>query len=74
MGAKHLFHMMQLILTQPEEIQDIARRVVQNNAFYAHPENILVAMLEDEDKTIRKEALDKITAVRAKGLVNISAK
>lgn len=60
MGAKHLFHMMQLILTQPEEIQDIAQRVVQNNAFYAHPENILVAMLEDEDKAIRKEALDKI--------------
>ena len=31
-------------------------------------------MLEDEDKAIRKEALDKIKAVRAKGLVKIRTK
>ena len=56
-GAPHLFHMMKLVLTQSERVQQIAMPVVQNNAYYAHPENILVAMVEDREEAVRREAI-----------------
>lgn len=65
MGAKHLYDMMELIKkTQPEDVQAIAMRVMQHNAYFAHPENILAAMLVDDSEEIRKRAVEKILAVR----------
>ena len=74
MGAENIFNIPHLILTQPKEIQDIATPVVNDNSYYAYPENILEPMLEEENEAIRKVSLDKIRAVRAKGSVNFSIK
>ena len=39
-GAKNVFSLMQLVKTQPKEIQDIAKKYVQINAFFAHNCNV----------------------------------
>ena len=65
MGAKHVYHTMKLIQTQPEDVQVIAMRVVQHNAYFAHPENLLCTMLTDDDVGVRKEAVEKVLAIRA---------
>ena len=36
-----------------KEEQLVAQKVIQRNGFYAHPENVLKAMLTDEDVSFR---------------------
>ena len=38
-------------------------KVLQNNAFFAHHENILLAMLGDNDQNIRAKVVDKILQI-----------
>jgi len=66
MGSRHLFLTMRLIKTQSEEVQIIAKRVLQHNAYFAHPENILCTMLEDDEISVRKKAVEKILKCREK--------
>lgn len=64
-GAKNVFNMLQLLKTQPLDIQNIAKKYVQINAFFAHSSNLLVAMLaEKDDESIRKQAVDGIIEIR----------
>ena len=42
------------------KIRNIALHYVQVNAFFAHPENILLSMLSDEDPSVRNVAVNKI--------------
>jgi hypothetical protein len=44
-GAKHLFNEIELVRTicNADE-RDVAFKVIQDNAFFAHPENIILAM------------------------------
>ena len=57
---------MQLVKTQPKEIQDIAKKYVQINAFFAHSSNLLITMLADENKSTRKKAVNGILKIRNK--------
>ena len=54
-------------------IQDIAVAVLQQNAYFAHHENVLFAMLADNDHNIRLLAINKILSVRVslKNLNNV---
>ena len=63
-GAKNVFSIMQLVKTQPKEIQDVVKKYVQINAFFTHSSNLLIAMLADEDKSIRVKAVDAIMKIR----------
>ena len=63
-GAKNVFTMLQLLKTQPKDIQNLAKKYVQINAFFAHSSNLLAAMLADEDCSIRKQAVDGIIEIR----------
>jgi hypothetical protein len=47
-GAKHVFQMINLSRSLNERSVKIIDKVIQRNAFFAHPENILVAMIHDE--------------------------
>ena len=38
---------------------------MQKNAYFAHSENILIAMLHDSDENIRKIAVEKIIKLRS---------
>lgn len=48
----------------PENQRKIVNRVVQNNSYFAHCENVLLAMLFDDKKTVRESALKKILYIR----------
>ena len=39
---------------QEKEVFELAKKVLQNNAYFAHPENVLVAMLGDCSERVRK--------------------
>ena len=54
-------------------IQNIAVAVLQRNAYFAHHENILLAMLADSDHNVRLLAVKKILSVRVskKNLDNV---
>ena len=64
-GFKHFFYMLRLISNFSNAVvNDVGVKVLQNNAFFAHHENILLAMLEDNDQNIRAMAEDKIFQIR----------
>jgi hypothetical protein len=63
-GPKHLFKTMQLIKTQDQNIKNVVYPVVQRNAYFAHPENILISMIQDEVPRIRELAWRRIKKAR----------
>ena len=65
MGARHLYQTMDLIKKQSVDVQDIAKRVVQTNAYFAHPENLLCAMLTDSNPDIGRKAVEIVISVRS---------
>ena len=64
-GAKNVFSLMQLVRTQPKDVQEVAKKSVQTNAFFAHSSNLLVAMLADEEEAIRRKAVNAIIKIRS---------
>jgi hypothetical protein len=64
-GGRHLFKMLQLIQTFPASIQNIIRPVIQRNAFFAHPENLILSVLTDEDNLENQQrAVQLITTAK----------
>ena len=53
-GARHFFKLLNFSQSQAKRVRDIVNKVLQRNAFFAHPENILLAMLLDKDEHIRE--------------------
>ena len=47
-----------------EIIQDLAVAILQQNAYFAHHKNILLAMLADNDHNVRLLAVNKILSIR----------
>ena len=47
-----------------KNVQKIALKVLKRNAFFAHHENILLAMLADDDMTVRRLGVNKILSRR----------
>ena len=66
--AKHFFEMMHLTQTMPEMTRAIANKVLQRNCFFAHQENILVSMITDNDRYIRKLGWRRILKAHAQKL------
>ncbi|XP_063693346.1 uncharacterized protein LOC134825134 [Bolinopsis microptera] len=55
-GAKHLFDEIQLVKTFcTVDERKVANKCIQNNAWFAHPENIMIAMCGDQDREIRQK-------------------
>lgn len=48
----------------PDNLRNIINPVIQNNCYFAHSENVLLTMLFDDRKNIRKLALQKILDFR----------
>lgn len=49
----------------PVEFRLIVDPVIQRNAYFAHPENLLLSMLSDENKTVRELAARRILQARS---------
>ena len=49
---------------------DIVKEVVQRNAFFAHPNQFLLAMCTDRNEAVRREAINKIRKLRDQYIPN----
>ena len=58
--VSHLYHFLQLVNTQPEEVQQVVRKLIQNNAFFCSSWNHGNTMLESDNKSIQKTAVNII--------------
>jgi hypothetical protein len=63
-GAKHLFKTIELTRYLPKDQRDLIDVVIQKNGFFGHVENILISMLDDHRRSIRKIAVTRIIAAR----------
>ena len=74
-GPKNYLNILTQVMGFPNKIiHDIAVAVLQRNAYLAHHENILLAMLADNDHNVRLLAVNKILSIRVskKNLDNVS--
>lgn len=55
-GAKHIFQLIMYSRFLPENLRSVVDSVIERNAFFAHPENLLVSMLFDDRDHIRELA------------------
>ncbi|CAH2109254.1 unnamed protein product [Euphydryas editha] len=63
-GSKHLFNVIFRSRYLEQRLKKIIDIVIQRNAYFAHPENILLAMLGDERQMIREKAVNLILQTR----------
>ena len=63
-GPNHMLETIVLIRSVEQKSQDIARPVIQRNAFFLHPENILLSMIRDQSSTMRELGWRRILALR----------
>uniref|UniRef100_A0A146M9D2 Uncharacterized protein n=1 Tax=Lygus hesperus TaxID=30085 RepID=A0A146M9D2_LYGHE len=66
-GALHLFGMIEKCSFLPKKYREIVHEVLQRNAFFAHPENIILAMLHNERQEIRQMGVRKVLEARNAG-------
>jgi hypothetical protein len=63
-GSKHVWRMIHFSRYLPDDLKNVVNPVIQRNAYFAHPENILVAMLSDDRKHIRELAVRRTLKIR----------
>jgi hypothetical protein len=59
-GPKHLFLATVLFTIQLPDVKDIIKPYISRNAYFAHPENILLALMSDDSKAKRRKAVQII--------------
>ena len=63
-GPFNTFRCLQLLKNLNAEEKKVAKKAVQRNAFFAHSDQLLLAMCADNDETIRQKAVTLIQKVR----------
>ena len=63
-GARNLHRSVELLRLLPQNIQTIVGPVLQRNAHWAHPEQLLLAMAADSSRETRERAVALIRAAR----------
>lgn len=63
-GAQNLFCLFEGLKQMTHEHYELLLPIVLNNSYFWHPENLLLAMLVDDDQVIRKLAVETIVAAR----------
>ena len=61
---KHYFMQVQLLKLLPKKVQEVVKENTDRSAYHAHPENILLAMLADDNQEVRGKAVDRILGLR----------
>lgn len=59
-GPSHLADMIVSSRWLPQNWLNIVRSTIQRNAYYAHPEHVVLEMTNDPDEDIRKMAWRKV--------------
>ena len=65
-APKHLFQQTKLLQLLPQNIIDTVKPTVSRSAYHAHPENLLLSMLDDDNEIVRKKAISIIQDIRIK--------
>lgn len=63
-GSRHVFKYISWIRQLPEDVQLVIRPTIECNAYYFHPENILLSMITDPDQIIQSDGYEKIKKAR----------
>lgn len=66
-GPRHLHSMIKKCSFLPQEYKTLVYDVIQRNSYFAHSENILLAMLEDSRPYVRELALRRVLKARSSG-------
>ena len=69
-GLHNTFVWLQLLKHLNDMEINIVKEVVQRNAFFAHPDQLLLAMCTDRDEAVRREAVNKIRKLRDQYILN----
>lgn len=59
-GPKHILECIKKCRNIPSKVQDVVHKVIQTNAFFAHPENILLSMVVDDREHVRELGLTRV--------------
>ena len=59
-GARQFYTLINCLQSMTQRVRDVVNRVLQRNGFFAHPENILISMLMDEQEHVRELAWRRI--------------
>ena len=65
-GPKNLYKMVEYQRKLEPDLQEEVQKVMQRNAYFAHPEAILLSMLADSDHEVRAQAVNPILTIRMK--------
>ena len=63
-ASKHLYQTIEKVWVLSPRVQQIVLLVIQRNGYYAHPKNILLAMVHDKNKDIRELGLRRVLKAR----------
>ena len=63
-GSKHFLEMIKLMQPLATAIKAVVWPVIQRNAYWAHHENVLLALLADSDTCNRELAIKRVTTIR----------
>ncbi|GBM91708.1 hypothetical protein AVEN_14913-1 [Araneus ventricosus] len=69
-GAQHFWETISLARQLPDNVKQIIYKVFSNNAYFAHPEHLVLTMLHDSRKHIRELAVRCILGTRGKKTEN----
>ena len=63
-GARNYFFLLELSKDLVKEDMTIAQRVLQDNSFWAHSENLVISMLSDQREEVRRKGVLRILQAR----------
>ena len=63
-GPKHLFNQIKLIKLLNDPVLSIVKENIAQNAYWAHPEVLLLSMLADKEAVTRSKAAERILLLR----------
>ena len=63
-GSRNLFRSVVLLRDLPQRSQAVIRPVIQRNGYWAHSEQLLLAMATDSERAVREKAVRHIGAAR----------
>ena len=64
-GSRNFFNLIKRIKNfSSKHVQEIALSVVQQNGYFAHPENVLIVILRDDNENVRNVGVAKVTVPR----------
>ena len=62
--SRNMFQSIALLRQLPQRTQTTVQPVIQRNGYWAHPEQLLLAMVADDDRVVREQAVRLISAAR----------